>query len=64
MFGSKKKKRFKVISEEGMVINLQIVVDSETGVHYLVIPSTGITPLLDKNGQPVIKRSAVNQESS
>ena len=33
--------------------SLSIVVDTETGVNYLV-HDTGITPLLDKNGTVVI----------
>ena len=33
---------------------LEIVVDNETGVNYLITGRGGITPLLDKDGKPVI----------
>ena len=46
-----KKKRFETIYTQGT--SLSIVVDTETGVNYLV-HDTGITPLLDKNGTVVI----------
>ena len=42
-----KEKRFETIYTQGT--SLSIVVDTETGVNYL-IHDTGITPLLDKNG--------------
>ena len=58
---AKKENRFKVIlreggqlSEEGMH---QILVDTETGVNYLVWKSGyagGITPLLDAEGKVII----------
>ena len=41
-----KEKRFETIYTQGT--SLSIVVDTETGVNYLV-HDTGITPLLDKN---------------
>ena len=44
-------KRFETIYTQGT--SLSIVVDTETGVNYLV-HDTGITPLLDKNGTVVI----------
>ena len=43
-----KEKRFETIYTQGT--SLSIVVDTETGVNYLV-HDTGITPLLDKNGK-------------
>ena len=46
-----KEKRFETIYTQGT--SLSIVVDTETGVNYLV-HDTGITPLLDKNGTVVI----------
>lgn len=39
---------------------LKIVVDQESGVHYLVssgIGISGITPLLDEDGNPIIKHT-------
>lgn len=46
-----KEKRFETIYTQGTF--LSIVVDTETGVNYLV-HDTGITPLLDKNGTVII----------
>lgn len=55
--------RFEVIYKDGSQIRdegtRQILVDKETGVHYLVWKSGyagGITPLLDSDGKPVISR--------
>ncbi|GGD61714.1 DUF6440 family protein [Paenibacillus nasutitermitis] len=53
------KKRFEEIhSENGVANGNRIIVDNETGVHYLFSwsgYSGGITPLLDKDGKPTIK---------
>ena len=46
-----KEKRFETIYTQGT--SLSIVVDTETGVNYLV-HDTGTTPLLDKNGTVII----------
>lgn len=53
--------RFIIISKEGSTLKeeglRQILVDRETGVNYIVIKSgygLGITPLLDKDGNPII----------
>lgn len=58
---SKDKDRFVVIHKEGSSLSnsgmRQILVDKETGVNYLFIISgyaAGITPLLDRDGKPVI----------
>lgn len=52
-------KRFEeILSETGMANGNKIIVDNETGVHYFYSwsgYSGGITPLLDKNGKPIIK---------
>ena len=53
-----KEKRFETIYTQGT--SLSIVVDTETGVNYLV-HDTGITPLLDKNGTVVI--TEINKET-
>ncbi len=63
MFGSKKKKRFEIIYEQGVANVSRILVDRETGVHYLQISINsggGITPLLDNKGKVVVDRSAVS----
>ena len=49
-------KRFEKIYAQGMG-TMQIWVDKETGVNYLVASmgyGGGITPLLDRDGKPVI----------
>ena len=53
------KKRFVVIENEGSGFSnaLQEIVDTQTGVHYLIWQSGyagGITPLLGADGEPVI----------
>ena len=58
---AKKESRFKVIHKEGSSLLdegvRQILVDKETGVHYLTWKAgygAGITPLLDSAGKPVV----------
>lgn len=48
-----KEKRFVVIYTESLG-SRQIIVDTETGVNYLLLTGYGITPLLDSDGKPVI----------
>ncbi|MDO5084914.1 MAG: DUF6440 family protein [Erysipelotrichaceae bacterium] len=60
MFG-KKEKRFKKKSVEGIGFGeIQIVVDTVTGVNYLVVITgaapSGITPLLDEYGNVVVDK--------
>lgn len=54
----KNDKRFEVIdSEVGLTKGLTILRDKETGVQYLFYKEGyggGLTPLLDKDGKPVI----------
>jgi hypothetical protein len=56
----KKEKRFEIILDEGMGLStkgFQILRDNETGVHYLFFINGyagGLTPLLDKEGKPVV----------
>lgn len=59
---AKKEKRFEVVFKDGSEMKeegvRQILVDTETGVHYLTWKSgygAGITPLLDSDGKPIIK---------
>ncbi|WP_419962356.1 DUF6440 family protein [Psychrobacillus sp. BM2] len=53
------KKRFEeILTENGVANGNRIIVDKETGVHYLFSWSGyagGITPLLDKDGKPMIR---------
>lgn len=52
-----KEERFISIYKSGMVNTTEIWVDKETGVNYLIINrgyGMGLTPLLDKDGKPVI----------
>ncbi len=53
----KSKERFKKIYTQGVFEMLEIWVDQETGVNYLIHQSGnagGMTPLLDSEGNPVI----------
>lgn len=52
-----KEKRFEVIFSQGAVDVQRILVDTETGVHYLQTSwgyAGGLTPLLDREGKPVV----------
>lgn len=55
MFGRNEDKRYVKVSEQNLgMIRLYTVVDSETGVNYLIVVSgngTTITPLLDRDGK-------------
>ena len=60
---AKKEERFEVVFQDGSQLKdsgvRQILVDKETGVHYLVWRSGyagGITPLLDSEGNVVITK--------
>lgn len=58
MFNDKSNERFNVIYKEKGVSGCKVIVDKETGVHYLFSwdgYAGGITPLLDKDGRPIIK---------
>ena len=60
---SKKENRFEIVFKEGAQIRdaeRQILVDTETGVNYLVWKSGyagGITPLLDSEGNVIVTKS-------
>ena len=52
-----KNKRFEKTYSQGGLAGMEIWVDKETGVHYLYHNagySGGLTPLLDKDGKPVV----------
>lgn len=56
-------RRFKVIHKEGNSLGhvMEILVDKETGIHYLFAQSGyagGLTMLLDSQGRPVIDLTA------
>ena len=49
--------RFKRVYQQGIIDVIEIWVDTETGVNYLFRKSGnagGFTPLLDKDGKPVV----------
>ncbi len=59
-----KEERFEVIYTEGSTLGSggiqKILVDRQTGVHYLFMQvgySGGLTPLLDRDGRPVVTSS-------
>lgn len=52
-----KNKRFEKVYSQGSLELVEILVDKETGVNYLFHTSGnagGMTPLLDRDGKPVI----------
>lgn len=64
---AKKDKRFVVTEKEGSEFTnyAQVVVDKKTGVNYLWIKSGyagGLTPLLDREGRPIITAVADIEE--
>jgi hypothetical protein len=60
MFGNNenKEKRFKVVSDQSSrLLGITVVQDTETGVNYIIaqgVESLGITPLLDREGKPLV----------
>ena len=62
-----KDKRFIVTEKEGSAFTnlIQVLVDKHTGVNYMYIQSGnsgGLTPLLDRDGKPVITSTASLEE--
>lgn len=52
-----KNDRFEKVYTQGMIGTMEIWVDKETGVNYLYRQSGysgGLTPLLDRDGKPII----------
>ncbi len=52
-----KRNRFEKVYTQGSIDVMEIWIDTETGVNYLyhqVGYSGGLTPLLDKDGKPVV----------
>lgn len=53
-------KRFVEIYSQGALTSFKIILDKETGVQYLMTQSGyagGLTPLLDREGKPIISRT-------
>ena len=51
------KKRFEFIEKDGLMEGTRIIVDTETGVQYLLAHWTnigGITVLVDRDGKPLL----------
>ena len=56
----KKDKRFQRVYPQGKMSGIEIIVDTETGVNYLFAQAGyagGLTPLLDKDGKPIITKT-------
>ena len=54
---AKNNDRFEIIYSKGVVNTTEIIVDKETGINYLFHVSGyggGLTPLLDREGNPVV----------
>ncbi|MDO5519858.1 MAG: DUF6440 family protein [bacterium] len=54
----KSEERFKTIYKEGAMDGTKIIVDTQTGVHYLYTwsgYSGGLTPLLDSSGNVIVQ---------
>lgn len=52
--------RFKKLYSQGMICTMEVWIDTETGVNYLYHRdgnSGGLTPLLDKDGKPMITQT-------
>jgi hypothetical protein len=52
-------KRFIIIDKEGLMEGARIIVDTETGVQYLLAHWTnigGLTVLVDKDGKPLLDK--------
>lgn len=44
-------------AQNGIMKDVSVIIDAETGVNYLFVVqgyAGGLTPLLDKNGKPII----------
>lgn len=53
-------KRFEIIYTQGTFNNFRIILDTKTGVQYLHVANGnagGLTPLLDRDGKPVVGRT-------
>ena len=60
-----KEKRFKKIYNQGTIDNIEIWVDTETGVNYMFKSAGyagGLTPLLDANGKVIVTRDIYEEK--
>ena len=58
--------RFKKIYQQGTIDVVEIWVDTQTGVNYVFHRNgnaAGFTPLLDKDGKPVVSKQCYNLEA-
>ena len=64
---AKKEKRFEVTYQQGALMDIiEVLVDKETGVNYLFRTNGnagGMTPLLDREGKPVVTPLANRTEA-
>jgi hypothetical protein len=59
------KDRFETVYKQGKITITSIIVDKKTGVNYLYIQSGysgGLTPLLDREGKPLVTSIYGNPE--
>ena len=52
--------RFEVLYRQGSLTSYKIILDRETGVQYLMTTdgyAGGLTPLLDREGRPIVSRT-------
>ena len=60
-----KEKRFEVIYKQGAMEPIKILRNTKTGVEYLYVQSGysgGLTPLLDREGKPVVSATGAHTE--
>ena len=63
---AKKDKRFEIVYRQGTLDIIEILIDRETGVNYLFRTNGnagGLTPLLDREGRPVVTSFANRTET-
>ena len=64
MAKKEKNERFEIVYHQGVANRTEILVDKETGVNYIFHASGysgGLSPLLDRDGKPIITPIINNQ---